>query len=172
VLVSHSHGDHYSTEDIVKVSDQDTKLIASADVVAKEKAGEAIMPGLIVELEGIRVAAVAAYNPNKQFHPKEKNWVGFIIEIGSKRIYYAGDTDLTDEMKVLKDIDIALLPVGGTYTMNAEEAAEATRHIKPKLAIPYHWGDIVGSRNDAEQFANLAECEAKILTAGETVSVE
>jgi L-ascorbate metabolism protein UlaG (beta-lactamase superfamily) len=172
VLVSHSHGDHYSVEDIVKVSGPDSKLIASADVVAKEKAGEAIMPGLIVELEGIRVAAVAAYNPNKQFHPKESNWSGFVIELGSKRIYYAGDTDLTEEMKALEDIDIALLPVGGKYTMNAEEAAEAAKHIKPKLAIPYHWGDIVGGRNDAERFANLAESNVKILTAGETMSLE
>ncbi|MBA7699999.1 hypothetical protein ES703_108705 [subsurface metagenome] len=118
------------------------------------------------------MAGVAAYNPNKQFHPKERNWVGFIVEIGSKRIYYAGDTDLTEEMKALKDIDIALLPVGGKYTMNGTEAAEAARHIKPKLAIPYHWGDIVGSRNDAEQFANLAESNVKILTAGETMGLE
>ncbi len=172
VFVSHSHHDHYSAEDIAKVSGQDTKLITSADVVAKEKAGEAIMSGLMVELENVRARGVAAYNPNKQFHPKANNWVGFIIEIGSKRIYYAGDTDLTEEMKALKDIDIALLPVGGTYTMNAEEAAEATKHIKPKQAIPYHWGDIVGSRSDAEQFAELAECEVKILTPGDTMNLE
>jgi len=170
VLVSHSHYDHFSPEDIAKVSGPDTKLIASADVVAKEKAGEAIMPGMMVELDGVRVKAVAAYNPNKQFHPKAKSWVGFIIEMGSKRIYYAGDTDLTEEMKALKDIDVALLPVGGTYTMNAEEAAEAAKHIKPRQAIPYHWGDIVGSRSDAEQFAELAECEVKILTAGDSIS--
>ena len=170
VFVSHSHYDHYSPEDIAKVSGQDTKLIASADVVAKEKAGEAIMSGLTVELESVRVRGVAAYNPNKQFHPKANNWVGFIIEIGSKRIYYAGDTDLTEEMKALKDIDIALLPVGGTYTMNADEAAEAAKHIKPKQAIPYHWGDIVGRRSDAERFAELAECEVKILKAGESIS--
>ena len=170
VFVSHSHHDHYSAEDIAKVSGPETKLIASADVVTKEKAGEAIMPGLVVELESVRVRGVAAYNPNKQFHPKANNWVGFIIEIGSKRIYYAGDTDLTEEMKALKDIDIALLPVGGTYTMNAEEAAEAAKHIKPKQAIPYHWGDIVGRRSDAERFAELAECEVKVLAAGESIS--
>jgi len=170
VLVSHSHYDHYSQEDIAKVSGPDTKLIASADVIAKAKAGEAIMPGLIVELEGVRVIGVAAYNPDKQFHPKGNNWAGFIIEIGSKRIYYAGDTDLTEEMKALKDIDVALLPVGGTYTMNAKEAAEATEHIKPKLAVPYHWGDIVGGRSDAEQFAKSAACEVKVLAKGESIS--
>ena len=170
VLVSHSHYDHYSQEDIAKVSGPDTKLIASADVIAKEKAGEAIMPGLTVALDGIWLKGVPAYNPDKQFHPKASNWVGFVIEIGSKRIYYAGDTDLTEEMKALGDIDVALLPVGGIYTMDAKEAAEATMHIKPKLAIPYHWGDIIGGRNDAEQFAESAACEVKILEAGESVS--
>ncbi|MEA3224791.1 MAG: MBL fold metallo-hydrolase, partial [Planctomycetota bacterium] len=95
VLVSHSHYDHYSAEDIAKASGPDTKLIASADVVAKESAGETIMPGLTVELDGVRVVGVPAYNPKKEFHPRANNWVGFVIEIGSKRIYYAGDTDFT-----------------------------------------------------------------------------
>ena len=172
VLVSHSHHDHYSKEDIAKVSGPDTKLIASADVVAQEKAGEAIMPGLTIELETARLTGVAAYNPNKKYHPKANNWVGFIIEVGSKRIYYAGDTDLTEEMKAVKDIDIALLPVGGTYTMNSEEAAEATKHIKPNQAIPYHWGDIVGRQSDAEKFAKITESDVKILAPGEKFSLE
>ena len=171
VLVSHSHYDHYSTEDIARVSGAETKLVASADVVAKEKAGQAITPGQTIELGSVRVSGVAAYNPSKQFHPKSNNWVGFVIEVGSKRIYYAGDTDLTDEMKSLKEIDVALLPVGGTFTMDATEAAEATKYIKPKRAIPYHWGDIVGSRADAEKFANTVECETKILTPGETITL-
>jgi len=88
----------------------------------------------------------------------------------SSRLGQSRDTDLTEEMKTLKDVDVALLPVGGTYTMNAKEAAEATMHIKPKLAIPYHWGDIIGGRNDAEQFAESAACEVKILETGESVS--
>ena len=92
--------------------------------------------------------------------------------MGGKRIYYAGDTDLTDEMKALKNIDVALLPIGGKYTMNAEEAAEATKNIKPKKAIPYHYGDIVGSQSDAEKFTKLAGCEVKILKPGETLSIE
>jgi len=171
VLVSHSHYDHYSPEDIAKVSGPDTKLIASADVITKAKAGEAILPGLTVALEGIWLKGVRAYNPDKQFHPKASNWIGFVIEIGTKQIYYAGDTDLTEEMKILKDIDVALLPVGGTYTMNAKEATEATMHIKPKLAIPYHWGDIIGGRNDAEQFAASAACEVKILEPGDSVGL-
>lgn len=172
VLVSHSHFDHYSQEDVAGVSGAATKLIASADVIEQEKAGEAISPGQIIQNGNVQVHGIAAYNPAKEFHPKENNWLGFIIEINSKRIYYAGDTDLTDEMKALKDIDIALLPVGGTYTMNASEAAEATKHFKPKKAIPYHWGDIVGGRTDAEAFAEAAECEVRILSPEETIKMD
>jgi L-ascorbate metabolism protein UlaG (beta-lactamase superfamily) len=172
VLISHSHYDHYSAEDIAKVSGSDTKLIAAVDVIGQYGNGQAIKPGQKIEIEGISIIAVSSYNPAKQFHPKSNNWVGFIIEAGSKRIYYAGDTDLTQEMKTLKDIDVALLPVGGTYTMNVEEAAEATGHIKPKQAIPYHWGDIVGSQKDAEKFAETAQCEVKVLSPGETINIE
>ena len=172
VLVSHSHYDHYSPVDIANVSGPDTKLIASADVIAKEDAGETIMGGLTVEMDNARLIGVPAYNPGKDFHPKSNNWVGFVIEIGSKRLYYAGDTDLTEEMKALQNIDVALLPVGGTYTMDAAQAAEAVSHFKPKTVIPYHWGDIVGGRSDAEQFAKSAQCETKILTPGETITVE
>ena len=168
VLVSHSHSDHYSPEDIEKVSGPETKLISSVDVMAKERRGEALLPGLRIVLEGLSLTGVAAYNPNKQFHPRSSNWVGFVIEVGSNRIYYAGDTDFTDDMKGLKDIDIALLPVGGKYTMNGEEAAEAANQIGPKYAIPYHWGDIVGDRSDAESFAKGAGCEVKVLSPGES----
>jgi len=172
VLVSHSHSDHYSAGDIAEVRKPDTKLIASADVVAKEGVGEALTPGLLIQSGDVRIIGVAAYNPNKQFHPRENNWLGFIIEVGGKRIYYAGDTDLTDEMKALKNIDLALLPAGGTYTMNADEAAEAAKTIKPRMAIPYHWGDIVGRQDDAEKFAKLAGCEVKVLKPGQTVRIE
>ncbi|MBN2181225.1 MAG: MBL fold metallo-hydrolase [Sedimentisphaerales bacterium] len=172
VLVSHSHYDHYSPDDIAKISGPETKLIASADVISKQGAGEPITPGLTIELDGMTVQGVPAYNPDKQFHPKANSWVGFIVEIDSKRIYYAGDTDLTEEMKALGDITVALLPVGGTYTMNFSDAAEATKHIKPKMAIPYHWGDIVGKRKDADEFAKKAQCEVKILAPGQTINLE
>jgi L-ascorbate metabolism protein UlaG (beta-lactamase superfamily) len=172
VLVSHSHSDHYSAGDIAKVRGPDTKLIASADVVAKEGSGEALTPGLTIQSGDVRITGVAAYNPNKRFHPRQNNWLGFVIEVGGKRIYYAGDTDLTDEMKALKNIDVALLPAGGTYTMNADEAAEAANLIKPKMAIPYHWGDIVGRQDDAEKFAKSAGCEVKVMKPGQTLRIE
>lgn len=171
VLVSHIHYDHYSPDDIDKVRGPNTKLVSSADVIAKEGAGEVIRPGQTIEFDTVRLTAVAAYNSDKQFHPKANNWIGFIIEVDSKSIYYAGDTDLTEEIKALKDIDLVLLPAGGTYTMNASEAAEATKHINPKQAIPYHWGDIIGSSSDAEKFARLTECEVKILSPGQTINI-
>ncbi|MHC4185532.1 MAG: MBL fold metallo-hydrolase [Planctomycetota bacterium] len=131
VLVSHSHYDHYSAEDVAKVMGPDTRLMGPADVIGQEGRGQAIERGHKVVVNGVSIAAVASYNPDKQFHPKANDWLGFVVEIGSKRIYYAGDTDLTTEMKALTDIDVALLPVGGTYTMGAEEAAAAVEHIKP-----------------------------------------
>jgi len=172
VLVSHSHYDHYSAEDIARVSGAATKLIASADVIQKQGKGQALKPGQSLDINGINITGTPAYNLTKQFHPRANNWLGFVIEIAGKRIYYAGDTDATDEMKALQNIDLALLPVGGTYTMNASEAAEATKQFKPKQAIPYHWGDIVGSRTDADNFKKLAGCSVTVLTPGESVTVD
>jgi len=118
---------------------------------------------------GVPLLGVASYNINKTNHPKASNWIGFIVELGGSRIYLAGDTDLTPEMKTLTDIDVAFLPAGGTYTMNATEAADATRYIKPVLAVPYHWGTVTGSLADAQQFAKLAACNVKVMTVGETI---
>ena len=172
VLVSHSHFDHYSSDDIARVSGANAKLIAPADVIAQQGTGEQIQPGSTKDINGVAVQGIAAYNPNKQFHPKSNQWLGFIIQADSERIYYAGDTDLTQEMKAIDNISVAMLPVGGTYTMNAAEAAEATKHINPKIAIPYHWGDIVGGRKDAEEFAKKAPCDVKILSPGQTIELE
>lgn len=172
VLISHGHYDHYSSQDITRVSNANTRLVASSDVIKKENVGQVLSPGKILEMEGFNVSGIASYNPEKQFHPKSNNWLGFVIEIESKRIYYAGDTDLTDEIKTLTNIDTALLPVGGTYTMNAEQAAQAAEFIRPRLAIPYHWGDIVGDNKDAGKFAKLAHCEVKVLEPGQILDIE
>jgi L-ascorbate metabolism protein UlaG (beta-lactamase superfamily) len=172
VLVSHSHYDHYSAVDIAKVSGMATKFIAAGDVIQKQGKGQILKPGQSIDINGIKITGVPAYNPAKQFHPRSNNWLGFVIEIGGKRIYYAGDTDATDEMKALTNIDLALLPVGGTYTMNASEAADATKQFKPKQAIPYHWGDIVGSQADADNFKKLADCKVTVLKTGESVTVD
>jgi len=172
VLVTHSHGDHYSATDIAKARGAGTELIAPSDVVTAYGSGQVLLPGQTIERGDVRVTGVAAYNLIKTNHPKTRNWLGFIIELGSQRIYCAGDTDLTDEMKTLQDIDVAILPVGGTYTMDDVEAAQATSFIRPQLAIPYHWGDIVGTLADAQNFAALAACDVKIMTVGEIISSE
>jgi len=171
ILVSHSHYDHYSMEDIGKAVSGDWEFIATADVVVEYGAGDVIKPGETREFAGGKVTAVAAYNTLKKFHLKEDQWVGFIIELEGKRIYYAGDTDLTGEMTGLTGIDLALLPVGGTYTMNAAEAAAATVKFKPRKSLPYHWGDIVGKKSDAEKFKQEAVGEVVVLQPGEMMSV-
>jgi L-ascorbate metabolism protein UlaG (beta-lactamase superfamily) len=169
VLVTHSHGDHYSPSDIAKVANAQTQFVAPPDVIALYGSGQPIAPGQIIESYCARLVGVPAYNTNKTNHPPTRNWVGYVIELGGKRIYVAGDTDLIDEMKSLGDIDAAILPAGGTYTMNAAEAAQATQYIKPDLAIPYHWGRVVGTLADAQSFAQLARCAVKILEVGETI---
>jgi L-ascorbate metabolism protein UlaG (beta-lactamase superfamily) len=170
VCVTHTHGDHYSPSDIAKVSNAGTKFIAPPEVVRQYGKGENIAPGQTMEFDFVNIKAVPSYNINKSNHLKSSNWVGYIIELGGKRIYVAGDTDLIEEMKSLGDINVAFLPAGGTYTMNATEAAQATEYIKPDLAIPYHWGQSVGTLADAQRFAELAQCPAMVLTVGEMIS--
>jgi L-ascorbate metabolism protein UlaG (beta-lactamase superfamily) len=170
VLVSHIHSDHYSSADIAKIWRPQTQLFAPPDVIASAGKGQAIAPGQTIQAGSVRITGVASYNITKPNHPKSKNWLGFIVEIGGIRLYYAGDTDLTDEMKALTNIEVALLPVGGTYTMNADEAADATGFFTPRLAIPCHWGDIVGTLADAQRFASLAHCDVRILAVNETIS--
>lgn len=171
VVVSHSHHDHFSPEDIAKVAKEDTAIIAPGDVVAKMRIASAVTPGDNITIKGVTVEAVAAYNVDKAFHPRSNQWIGVVLTIDAKRVYYAGDTDFIPEMEELQGVDLALLPVGGTYTLNAAEAARACKAIGCKSAIPYHWGDIVGSASDAEEFVRTAECEGKLLQPGETITV-
>jgi L-ascorbate metabolism protein UlaG (beta-lactamase superfamily) len=168
ILISHSHFDHLSVEDVEKIRKPETVILTTPDSAAK-LAGDVreIRPGDAVTVKGIRVEAVPAYNtirmrsPGVPFHPREEGWLGFVVTAGGKRIYYAGDTDLTPEMKDVR-ADIAILPVGGTYTMNADEAAELANLIRPGEAIPIHWGDIVGSAADAERFKALCRVPVEI----------
>ncbi|MCM8804942.1 MAG: MBL fold metallo-hydrolase [Candidatus Omnitrophica bacterium] len=155
ICITHSHYDHFSPDDINKISKKDTVITGPHDIM-KLKVGEKIeiKPGQEVNLNWVKVKGVPAYNINKHFHQKDNNWLGYIIEIGGNRIYIAGDTDFIPEMKEIS-ADIVILPVGGTYTMTAEEAANAVNTIKPKIAIPYHYGDIVGSEKDAKLFSSL-----------------
>lgn len=164
ILISHSHYDHLSPEDVAKISNPATRIICTRDSAEKLKGQKVriVAPDETVHIGSIVIRTTRAYNSKKQFHPKENDWVGFMIVLGGEVIYYAGDTDLIPEMEALGKVDVALLPVGGTYTMTPEEAAEAVRTIKPVRAIPYHWGDIVGSIEDARRFQQLSPAPVEI----------
>lgn len=153
ILITHEHYDHCSEEDIGKVRSKDTIIIATRDS-AKKLTGnlKVIRPGEKLTVSGVDIEAVPAYNTDKQFHTKERGWVGYIFSFNGRRVYIAGDTDYIPEMKHIR-ADIAILPVSGTYVMTAEEAVQAALDIKPSIAIPMHYGSVVGSIKDAERFA-------------------
>jgi len=168
ILITHSHYDHCSIEDIKELVKDRTIIIIPPDCQSKLSCIQGInvhlaKPGKKIEAFGIIVEAVPAYNINKNFHEKSNEWVGYIINTDGKKIYHAGDTDFIPEMKEIKDIDVALLPVGGKYTMDAAEAAKAANAIKPKIAVPMHYGSIVGSEEDAKRFKTLCNCEVEIM---------
>jgi len=162
ILVTHSHYDHCSPQDVAKLQRKGTVIVTVADCASKFRGDVRILkPGGSLKIEGVTIEAVPAYNIDKPNHPKVNGWVGFIIEMGGRRIYHAGDTDLIPEISKVK-VDIVLLPVAGP-TMTAEEAAQAAERINPQVAIPMHYGDFVGSRADAEKFKRLCSCEVRIL---------
>ncbi len=164
ILITHEHYDHCSLDDIELLKKEDTIIIGPEKAVKNLDGKNVIIvkPGDRKEVEGIVIDAVPAYNIGKKFHPKEKGNVGYVINIEGIKIYHAGDTDLIPEMEKLA-VDIAMLPVGGDYTMNAEEAAAAANKIKPKIAIPMHYGTIVGTKDDADEFKEKCDCEVHIL---------
>lgn len=157
ILVTHSHFDHYSREDIAKITKKGTVIIAPRDCAAQLKARE-VKPGDTINIDGVIIKAVPAYNIGKQFHPKNNNWVGYLITMDDRTIYHSGDTDAIPEMEKLK-MDVAFLPIGGTYTMDAREAAEVANKINPGIAIPIHYD----SKKDAQKFKELCKCRVEIL---------
>lgn len=161
IFITHDHYDHYSEEDIDKVCKQDTVIIVPEELLTKVlKKGFrqdyiiTVKPNQKYMVDGINFETIPAYNINKQFHPKENEWVGYIIEINNCRYYIAGDTDVTPENKAVK-CDVAFIPVGGTYTMDFKEAANLINEIKPKIAVPIHYGSVVGTKQDAIDFIKL-----------------
>ena len=168
VLITHDHYDHFSPEDIEKVSKTDTVLVVPEKMVSKardvsEMVGkiETVKPSVYREMGSLEFETVPAYNTLKPFHPKSAEWVGYILRIDGKRIYIAGDTDATKEAKAVK-CDIALVPIGGTYTMDAKKAAELINTIRPDVAIPVHYGHIVGKPSDGEVFAENVKDPIKV----------
>ncbi len=168
ILCTHSHYDHFSIEDIQKVIGKYTKIF-----IQEESKQELINIGVNEENiiiikpyekyeyeESVRIETIPAYNKNKNYHPKDKNWVGYIIEIENTKYYIAGDTDYTKEASKVK-CDVAFLPIGGTYTMDYIEAAALANKIKPKFVIPIHYGTIVGDPEDGVLFKDLIDKKIK-----------
>lgn len=161
ICITHSHYDHLSEDDVALIRKPSTVIIAPAD--CKGSFGDAfktIAPGGSVAAGDVTVEAVPAYNVDKQFHPKKNNWVGFVITVDGVRVYHTGDTDVIPEMGDVKT-DVVLIPVGGTYTMTVKQAADAASRINPKVAVPMHCGDIVGTLGDREAFK--AACKVPVV---------
>jgi L-ascorbate metabolism protein UlaG (beta-lactamase superfamily) len=163
ILITHEHFDHCSPADVEKISTPSTVVITEELSACKLKGTVVVLkPTESTTVHGIKVTAVPSYNTDKQFHPKEKEWLGFIVELDGVKIYHAGDADFIPEMKNL-NVDIALIPVSGTYVMNVDQAIEAARAIKPKIAVPMHYGKIVGSEDDAKKFAAALKNEMTVV---------
>ncbi|MCY2925254.1 MAG: MBL fold metallo-hydrolase [Planctomycetota bacterium] len=171
VFVSHTHYDHCSSPDIAKVSHEGTVLIGPADTLAKLRGGHPLARGEGMRLGEMTFEGVAAYNIEHSAHAKTNGWLGVVMGLAGKRIYYSGDTDVVVEMAKLGAVDLAMLPVAGAYTMTPAQAAEACRQIGCQAALPYHWGDIVGARSDAQAFADAAPCPVHILNPGQTLTL-
>lgn len=167
IFITHSHYDHFSEEDILKIKNENTIIVITNDLVEKsiqlgfkkENIIE-VKPNQNYKIGELKFETIPAYNVNKNFHPKENNWVGYILELNKQRYYIAGDTDITEENKKVK-CDVAFVPVGGTYTMTATEAAELVNLIKPKVAILIHYGEIVGTEQDANKFKQELDTDIK-----------
>lgn len=168
IAITHSHYDHFSEEDINKVKNERTKILVTKDLIDRtlELGFEneditIVMPDNLYKIYDIKINTIPAYNINKKFHPKENNWVGYILALENKKVYIAGDTDITEENKKV-ECDIALVPIGGTYTTDYKEAAILINNIKPELAIPMHYGEIVGKKQDGIEFSKLIDKNIKV----------
>ena len=163
IFVTHDHDDHFSMSGINRIKTNNTIIVGPACVINSINTDKrTVKAGDVIQLKGIKIQVVPSYNINKSYHAKGKGHVGFIVTMDGVTYYHPGDTDFIPEMKKIK-ADVAFLPVGGTYTMNAEEAVEAAMAIKPKVVVPFHWGSVIGSRADAEKFQTLYSGKSVIL---------
>jgi L-ascorbate metabolism protein UlaG (beta-lactamase superfamily) len=164
ILITHDHHDHCSPDDVKWLRKGSTVIVCPPSCAGQFEGDiRSVTPGDSLSIKGLDIDVVPAYTPDKVFHPRESGGVGYLLTLADGlRIYHAGDSGLIPEMRDIK-ADVALLPVGGKYTMDAAEAAHAANRIQPFLAIPMHWGSLVGSREDAEHFRELCEVKVRIL---------
>ncbi|MBQ8921604.1 MAG: MBL fold metallo-hydrolase [Oscillospiraceae bacterium] len=166
ILITHSHFDHLSPEDIRRVMKPDTVLVCPKSVTEADGLGltvQKVNPQEAFEIGGIRFETVPAYNKLKPFHPKAKGWVGYIISSETNgRIYIAGDTDMTEENSRVQ-CRIAMLPIGGTYTVDAKHAAKLANALRPEFVIPVHYGSVVGKPEDAETFQKYTDSGIQVV---------
>lgn len=158
IFITHEHYDHFSFKDIDKAANEKTIYafpVGMKATMLKHDIPEdqiyPLVPGQTALIAGLPIQAVAAYNINKPFHPKSNGWLGYVVTVDNSRIYICGDTDDTPEARAVK-CDIVCVPVGGTYTMDAKEAANFVNAIKPRIAVPVHYGTVVGKPADADTF--------------------
>ncbi len=168
ILITHEHFDHFSPEDFNKIKTKSTVFIAPQSMIGKlEDAGidsefiEYVEPGDILEINDVIIEAVPAYNVSKQFHPKKNCWVGYKVSMDGTSYYVAGDTDINEDIEKIR-CDVCMLPCGGTYTMDVREAALLAEIIKPKLAIPTHYGSVAGDKEDGDRFKELLKGKADV----------
>jgi L-ascorbate metabolism protein UlaG (beta-lactamase superfamily) len=164
LLISHEHSDHLSEDDIRRFTNASTTIVApnicEKPLMAFTQEKKFVAPGTKIEVKGVSLETVPAYNlnkfrePGRVFHPKADGRVGFVVTLDGVRFYHSGDSDATPEMKSL-EVDVAFLPISGTYVMTAEEASEVAKAMKVDVVVPMHFGAIVGSRADAERFRRL-----------------
>ena len=171
VLITHSHYDHLSPEDVKKVQGENTQILVTNDAADKLKGKvRGVKPGEDISLQDVSVRTYPAYNIDKPYHPKKNAWVGYVVKLDNVSIYHSGDTDFIPEMEKIKPY-VALLPIGGTYTMDVEDALRAVQVLNPELVIPMHYGEIVGDVSDAKRFAEKCEAKVKVLSKGESLKV-
>lgn len=161
ILLTHDHYEHCDANSIKKLSKKGTHVLGSESAAKRVRCCGVLRPGDAVHLDNVTIRAVHAYNREEHSHPPGSG-VGFIIEHEGNKVYHAGDTDFIPEMNKLGDVTVALLPVSGTYTMNAEEASKAAKAIRPKIAVPMHYGKVSGSRADADRFKTKVEKDSGI----------
>lgn len=170
VFITHPHWDHFSINDINKIITKNTQIICPLSM--KDEINNIfdnpitfVQPNQQYTIDGLKFSTIPSYNLDKQFHLKQYNWVGYVLDIKGVKVTITGDTDLTPELKKVKT-DILLLPIGGTFTMDYKQAAQAVNIIKPKKVIPVHYGEVVGNAKMAQKFKQLInkdiECEIQI----------